>query len=129
MSQIKIYGIREKLVPVREKLSDAIHACVMEALKFPKDKRAHRFFPMDKADFFYPDGRSDAYTILEITMIEGRSVEARKNLVRLLFERVEAEVGITPLDLEICIQESPAHNWGFRGQHGDEIALNYKIGV
>ena len=129
MAQIKIYGIREKLVPIREKLSDTIHACVMEALKFPKDKRAHRFFPLDKADFFYPEGRSDAYTIVEITMIEGRSVEARKKLVRLLFDRVHAEVGIAPMDLEICIQESPAHNWGFRGQHGDEIALNYKIGV
>lgn len=129
MAQIKIYGIREKLVPVREKLSETIHACVMEALQFPKDKRAHRFFPMDKADFLYPEGRSDAYTIVEITMIEGRTVEARKKLVRLLFDRVHAEVGIAPMDLEICIQESPAPNWGFRGQHGDEIALNYKIGV
>ena len=81
-------GIREQLAPVREKLSDTIHACVMEALKFPKDKRAHRFFPMDKADFLYPEGRSDAYTIVEITMIEGRSVEVRKRLIRLLFERV-----------------------------------------
>jgi phenylpyruvate tautomerase PptA (4-oxalocrotonate tautomerase family) len=129
MAQIKIYGIREKLVPVREKLSDAIHACVVEALKFPKDKRAHRFFPLDKADVFYPEGRSDSYTIVEITMIEGRSVEARKALIRLLFERVHAAVGIAPMDLEICITESPAHNWGFRGQHGDEIALNYKIEV
>ena len=129
MAQIKIYGIREKLVPVREKLSETIHACVMEALKFPKDKRAHRFFPMDKADFFAPAGRTDAYTIVEFTMIEGRSVEARKTLIRLLFERVHAEVGIAPMDLEICIQESPAHNWGFRGQTGDEIALNYKIEV
>jgi phenylpyruvate tautomerase PptA (4-oxalocrotonate tautomerase family) len=129
MAQVKIYGIREKLVPVREKLSDTIHSCVMEALKFPKDKRAHRFFPLDKADFFYPEGRSDAYTIVEITMIEGRSVEARKHLIRLLFEKVQAEVGIAPMDLEICIQESPAHNWGFRGQHGDEIALNYQIKV
>lgn len=129
MSQVKIYGIRERLVPIREKLSDTIHACVMEALLFPKDKRAHRFFPLDKADFFYPEGRSDAYTIIEITMIEGRSVEARKKLIRLLFDKAQAEVGIAPVDLEICIQESPAHNWGFRGQHGDEIALNYKIQV
>jgi 5-carboxymethyl-2-hydroxymuconate isomerase len=129
MAQVKIYGIREKLVPVREKLSATIHACVMEALQFPADKRAHRFFPMEQADFFMPGGRTDAYTILEITMIEGRSVEARKKLIRLLFDRVEAEVGIAPLDLEICIQESPAHNWGFRGMHGDEIKLNYKINV
>lgn len=129
MAQIKIFGIREKLLPVRERLSNTIHDCVVEALEFPRDKRAHRFFPMERENMLYPTGRSDAYTILEIQMIEGRSVAARKRLVKLLFERVHAEVGIAPQDLEICIQESPACNWGFRGQHGDEIALNYRINV
>jgi hypothetical protein len=62
-------------------------------------------------------------------MMEGRSVATRKNLVRLLFERVQARVGIAPQDLEICIQESPPCNWGFRGQHGDEILLSYRIDV
>lgn len=129
MAQIKIYGIKEKLVPVRERLSDVIHACVMEALQFPADKRAHRFFPMEKEDMLYPAGRTDAYTIIEISMIEGRSVEARKKLIRLLFDKIRDQVGIQHQDIEICIQESPACNWGFRGMHGDEIKLNYKIGV
>ena len=48
MVQIKIYGIKEKLTQVREKLSEVIHKCVVEALQFPKDKRAHRFFLMEK---------------------------------------------------------------------------------
>lgn len=129
MAQVKIYGIKERLLPVRDNLSKTIHACVMEALQFPRDKRAHRFFPMDRENMLYPEGRTDAYTIIEITMIEGRSIEARKKLIRLLFDRIHAEVGIAPTDLEICLQESPAHNWGFRGMHGDEIALNYKINV
>jgi phenylpyruvate tautomerase PptA (4-oxalocrotonate tautomerase family) len=129
MAQVKIYGLEEKLVPIRQRLSETIHACVVEALKFPRDKRAHRFFPMARENFFMPAGRSDAYTFIEIAMIEGRSVAARKNLIHLLFERVQAEVGIAPQDLEICIQESPACNWGFRGQHGDEIQLNYRIDV
>jgi phenylpyruvate tautomerase PptA (4-oxalocrotonate tautomerase family) len=129
VSQIKIYGIRENLAPIRARLSDVIHECVVEALQFPPDKRAHRFFPMDKADWFSPAGRSDAYTIIEIAMIQGRSVEARKKLVRLLFERIAEKIGISNQDIEICIQESPAENWGFRGMHGDEIKLNYKIDV
>ncbi len=84
---------------------------------------------MDTEDFYFPAGRTDAYTIIEITMITGRSLAARKQLVRSLFERVHEECGIGPHDLEICIYEVPAENWGFRGQHGDEIALNYKIEV
>lgn len=129
MAQIKIYGIKERLGPVRERLSEVIHGCVVEALKFPPDKRAHRFFLMDKQDMLYPAGRTDAYTIIEITMIEGRSVEAKKHLVRLLFDRIQDDVGISHQDVEICIQDSPAHNWGFRGLPGDEVSLNYKIQV
>ncbi len=129
MAQIKIYGIKEKLSQVRMLLSDVIHECVMEALQFPADKRAHRFFLMEKEDFFYPEGRTDAYTIIEITMIEGRSVEAKKKLIRLLFDNIRNKVNIQHQDIEICIQESPACNLGFRGLHGDEVKLNYKINV
>ena len=129
MAQIKIFGISEKLHPIKIKLSDTIHSCVVEALQFPKDKRAHRFFSLSKDDFFYPEGTTDAYTIIEITMITGRSIETKKQLIRLLFERIKNEVGISVIDLEICIYECPAENWGFRGFNGDEVQLNYKINI
>jgi 5-carboxymethyl-2-hydroxymuconate isomerase len=89
---VKVYGIRGHLDKVQTKLSETIHDCVVEALRFPRDKRAHRFFHMDPEDMLYPEGRTDAYTIVEITMIEGRSVEAKKQLIRLLFERVPERV-------------------------------------
>ena len=127
MSQIKIYGLKETLDPVKKHLSDVIHSCVMDALQFPADKRAHRFIGLERDDFFMPSGRTDAYIIIEITMIEGRSVEARKKLIKLLFDRIKTDVGIDNMDVEICIYESPACNWGFRGMHGDEIKLNYAI--
>ncbi|MCY7275517.1 MAG: tautomerase family protein, partial [Phormidesmis sp. CAN_BIN44] len=54
MVQTKIYGLRECLDPIKSQLSDVIHSCVVDALQYPADKRAHRFFPLDRADFFYP---------------------------------------------------------------------------
>ena len=129
MSQIKIYGIREHLDPVKARMSGVIHSCVVDALSFPKDKRAHRFFPLDPKDFYYPAGRTERYTIVEISMFEGRSVGAKKDLIRLLFERTQRELGLDHADLEITITETPKHNWGFRGQPGDEIGLNYKVEV
>ena len=129
MAQIKIYGIDNHLNPVKAKLSEVIHSCVVDALQFPVDKRAHRFFPLDAANFFYPAGRTDRYTIIEISMFEGRSVETKKRLIRYLFERTQAELGISPQDLEITITETPTHNWGFRGVPGDEIGLTYRIDV
>ena len=129
MAQVKIYGIREHLLSVRDRLSETIHECVMDVLGMPEDKRAHRFFPMDRGDMLCPGGRTDAYTIIEINLIEGRSETTRKKLVRRLFECVADRVGISNQDLEICIQETPACNWGFRGLHGDEAQLNYQINV
>jgi len=129
MAQVKIYGLKEQLNPIKAQLSDVIHSCVVDALSFPKDKRAHRFFPLESDDFYYLVGRSSRYTIIEISMFEGRTVETKKQLIRLLFERADQVLGLRPSDLEITITETPKHNWGFRGQPGDEVSLNYKVEV
>ena len=126
---IRIYDIREKLGPIRDKLSDAINECMVEALSYPDNKRAHRFIPLDRKDFYSREGRSDAYTVIEISMMEGRSVEAKKRLIKLLFQRIESAVGVDPTNVEITISESPASNWGFRGMTGDEASLDYNVDV
>ncbi len=131
MSQIKIYGMRSQLDPIKQELSDLIHSCVVDALHYPQHKRAHRFFPLDPSDLYYPPepGRTDRYTIIEISMFEGRTVEAKKHLIRLLFERLYEQLGISNQNLEITIFETPKHNWGFRGLPGDEHSLDYKVNV
>jgi phenylpyruvate tautomerase PptA (4-oxalocrotonate tautomerase family) len=129
MAQVKIYGLREHLKPVQSRLSDAIHSCVVEALRFPVNKRAQRFFHMETDDFYYPDSASARYTIIEISMFEGRSVETKKQLIRLLFERICERADRLPNEVEVTISETPKHNWGFRGLPGDEVGLNYKVDV
>jgi phenylpyruvate tautomerase PptA (4-oxalocrotonate tautomerase family) len=129
LAQIKIYGLRAHLNGVKAQMSDVIHACVMEALQYPADKRAHRFFPLDREDFYYPVGRTEAYTIIEISMFEGRSDAAKRQLIRLIFEKFNAELGMSVQDVEITIFETPRQNWGIRGVVGDELSLNYKIEV
>lgn len=129
MAQVKIYGIKDNLNPVKAHLSDLIHSCIVEALKYPENKRAHRFFPLDKSDFYYPEGRTDNYIIIEINMMEGRTVETKKQLIRLLFERISQGLNIALQDIEINISEAPKYNWGFRGKPGDELTLDYKVEV
>ena len=129
MAQIKIYGIREQLDPIKAQLSDVIHTCIVDALSFPKEKRAQRFFPLEPEDFYYPVGRTPRYTIIEISMFEGRSIETKKKLIHLLFGRINEVLGLGPADIEITITETPKYNWGFREQPGDEIGLNYKVEV
>lgn len=129
MAQIKIYGVRERLNPVKEQLSEVIHSCVVDAFELPVDKKFHRFFPMNREDFLFPDGRTDRYTVIEISIFEGRTVEAKKQLIRLLFERIHNMFHISPQDVEITIFETPQHNWGIRGLSGDELVLGYKVNI
>lgn len=129
MAQVKIYGLSSSLRPRRAQLSDAIHSCLVEALELPADKRFHRFIALEPEDFYYPPGRSERYTILELSMFEGRTVDTKKQLIRLLFERLHEQLGISAEDLEITISETPRYNWGIRGLPGDELGLTYKVNV
>ena len=129
MAQVKIYGLRRRLEPVRAALSDAVHAAVVEAFHYPRQKQFHRFIQLDDADFVFPADRSDRYTIVEISVFEGRSTEVKKALIRKLFERIAAATGIPPQDVEITISETPRHAWGIRGTPGDELGLDYKVEV
>ena len=129
MAQVKVYGLRKHLDPIKRQLSDVIHSCVVDAFEYPPEKRFHRFFPLDESDFVFPDGRSERYTIVEISMFEGRSVDAKKQFYRLLYERIREHLAIQPHDVEITIFETPRYNWGIRGLPGDELHLDYQVEV
>ena len=127
---IVIYGIRDRLNPIKGRLSDVIQSCMTDVLTLPASKRAHRIVPLDKEDFYFPADRSDSYTVIEINMMEGRKPDTKKALIKELFNRIETELGISPVDIEITIKEQPAHCWGFRGMTGDEAQdLKYRVNV
>lgn len=127
MAQIKIYSLRQNLEGRKKRISDTLHNCVMESLGLPIDKRFHRFIPLEEENFIHPADRSSHYTVIEISMFEGRSTETKKELICGIFQRFEEELGIVPQDVEITIHETPKENWGIRGTPGDELTLPYKV--
>lgn len=129
MAQIKIYGLKTHLSDQQTAISTAIHAAVMTALDYPAEKKFQRFISLDNSEFIYPDDRSDKYTIIEISMFEGRSTEAKKNLIRAIYSNMTAQTDISPQDIEITLFETPRENWGIRGLPGDELTLNYTVDV
>lgn len=127
MAQIKIYGHAAHLSAHRELISDAIHICAMTELGLPEDKRFHRFIPLEAENFIHPNDRSEKYTIIEVSLFEGRTVETKKAFIRALFEKFAEAHLAQPNDLEITLTETPRHNWGIRGVPADELNLNYKV--
>jgi phenylpyruvate tautomerase PptA (4-oxalocrotonate tautomerase family) len=127
MAQVVVYGHRESLTRHRAALSEAIHESVVVALRYPPEKRFHRFVALDSEDFVHPDDRGADYTIIEISMFDGRSESAKRTLIAELFARIEARTGIRPHSVEITITETPRANWGIRGQNGADLQLGYQV--
>jgi phenylpyruvate tautomerase PptA (4-oxalocrotonate tautomerase family) len=131
MAQIKIFAHREFLTmgSTRADISRSVHGAVMAALALPADKVFHRFIGLEAEDFVHPEDRGPRYTIIEISMFEGRTAEAKKQLIGELFTRLASSPGIEPHSFDITIFETPRHNWGIRGLPGDELPLSYQVNV
>lgn len=104
-------------------------AAIMAALDYPAEKCFQRFMPLDDEDFIHPIDRGVDYTIIEISMFEGRSEAAKRALIAELFQRVQTEAVIAPLSVEITITETPKVNWGIRGSNAADLTFGYKVDV
>lgn len=127
MSQFRIYGHAMFLKPHARRISAALHAAAVDALKIPESKRFHRFISLDEGMFFTPDDRSEKYVIIECMMFEGRSVATKKAFYRTLLSRMQGDVGIKAQDIELTFIETPRHDWLIRGHAGDELKLDYPV--
>ena len=114
---IVVYGIRGKLNPIKAQLSDLIHGCMRSVLGMPEDKRAHRFIPMEREDFYFPGGRSDSYTVIEINMMAGRKIEIQKALIKSLFKEIECQLGYYCSRHRNCHQGASAASMGISWYH------------
>jgi len=125
--QVKIYALKRLLRENRLALSDTIHSCVVDILKIPENKRFHRFLGLNSCDFVFPSEKSRRYVILEISLFSGRSLGVKRELLRVLMDRISVNCSIPINDIEITLFETPPSCWGIRGQFGDELILPYMI--
>ncbi len=128
MAQVVVYGHAAVLRPRITSLSEAIHAASVRALQLPPQKRFHRFIPLEPDCFLAPPDRSDDYTIIEVSLFEGRSTETLKAFIREIYSGTVA-LGIAAEDVEITITATPRSAWGIRGMPGDELELDYSVTV
>ena len=108
---------------------DATHSCMVEALKIPQHDKLIRYIEHRPEHFLSPPGSSDNYTLVEISLFPGRSLDAKRTLYQGIVKRF-AEIGIDPKDVRVVLYEVPANNWGIRGgQPASEVDLGFKVEV
>lgn len=129
MPLTRIEVFRGRPASERKRLLEAVHSALVEAFGIPEDDRTQRLIEHDPGSFEIPPGRSEKYTLVEITAFPGRSPDAKRRLYKTIVRNLQ-EMGIPAGDISIVLHEPPMENWGVRGgKSADEVDLGFRLDV
>jgi phenylpyruvate tautomerase PptA (4-oxalocrotonate tautomerase family) len=112
-----------------EGIINAVHAALMEGLRTPEWDRTIRLIVHTAHRFAAPPNVDEKYTLVDIDLFSGRSLEAKKALYRAIVKNLGA-FGIPPDHIKVLLRESTAENWGVRGGvPASEVDLGFKVDV
>jgi phenylpyruvate tautomerase PptA (4-oxalocrotonate tautomerase family) len=110
-------------------LIEAVYQAQRVALQVPENDRQIRYIEHRPEHFAVPPGKTENYTLVEILLFPGRSLDAKRRLYQEIVTRFGA-LGIAPADVFIVLQEPPLDNWGIRGgQPASEVDLGFNLRV
>jgi phenylpyruvate tautomerase PptA (4-oxalocrotonate tautomerase family) len=113
----------------KARLLDAIHAAAVEALRIPDEDRTQTLTERLAEAFELPPGKSDRFTLVEVTMFAGRSLDAKRRLYRAVVMNL-GRLGIPASDVLIVLHEVRLENWGIRGgTPASDVDLGFEVGV
>jgi phenylpyruvate tautomerase PptA (4-oxalocrotonate tautomerase family) len=124
----KIEVLRSRPTAEIQAMMQALYEAQREALKVPEDDRQIRYVEHKREHFPIPPGKTENYTIVEISIFPGRSLEAKRNLYKGIFQRFE-KLGIQATDLIVILNEPPMDNYGIRGLPASEVEIGFKLDV
>jgi phenylpyruvate tautomerase PptA (4-oxalocrotonate tautomerase family) len=122
--------IREGWSPAEKAgLLDAIHAAAVAALRIPDEDRTQILTEHPAGAFEIPPGKGDRFTLVEITMFAGRSLDAKRRLYRAVVTNL-GRLEVPPSDVLVVLHEVPLENWGIRGgTPASDVDLGFEVGV
>lgn len=101
-----------------KKVGEAVYRTMMETINVPAKDNFQIITEHDKTGLVYdPDyldiGRSDGVIFIQITLNEGRTLEAKKHFYKTLAERLNRELDVRMEDVLINQVEVKKENWSF----------------
>ena len=122
--------VRRRYTPEEEAgIIDAVHAAMMQGLKIPEWDKTVRLVVHEPHRFPQAPGKDERYTLVDIDLFSGRSLEAKKALYQAIVRNL-GPFGIPGDQIKILLRESPAENWGIRGGvPASEVELGFEVNV
>jgi len=110
-------------------LIEAVQSALVSAISIPDWDRDIVVDLYDGKRRIVPSGTSERYTRIEIELFQGRSMEAKRALYRVIVRNVAA-LGVPENEIKTILIEVPLQDWGVRGgQAASEIDLGFRVDV
>ncbi len=115
MPLVRVDIIKGKSASYKKQMLSCIHDTLAEALGIADWDRFQRIVEIDQNDFETAPGKSDCFTIIELTLFPGRTKEQKRAVIEGITEKLHSTLAIPIEDVFIIINEPPLENWGLGG--------------
>jgi phenylpyruvate tautomerase PptA (4-oxalocrotonate tautomerase family) len=121
MPQVRIETRDHWLQGRNAQLFQAIQDGLVEGIKIPPDDQCFRLITYDAAHFPTPPGKTDRCMVIEIALVTGRALAAKRAAYAAIARNIKGAFGIDPSDLRIVLEEVDLDNWGINGKPASEL--------
>ena len=116
MPLIRIEIIKGKDRDYKKKILDAVHTALIKAIQIEDWDRFQRLYEIDEELFERSENKTDKFTMIEITMFQGRTKEQKAKIYEEIVKELDEKLEIKSSDVFIVINEPPNENWGLAGK-------------
>jgi hypothetical protein len=109
----------------------AVRSALSAALRAPQEDPLVRLLEYRREEFAlpYPDRHSDRYTLVEVTLFAGRSMETKRRLYDAIVAALRG-FGVGGDDVVIVLHEPPMENWAVSGGlPASEVDVGFKVDI
>lgn len=109
---------RGKPAAYRKAIMDGLYAAMRETFNVPEDDRFMTITQHDADEFLYGKtyldiDRSDDLVLIQLTVLNTRTVEQKKALFAAIAKKLGDNPGIRPQDVFVNLVETVKENWSF----------------
>jgi 4-oxalocrotonate tautomerase family enzyme len=116
MPLVRINIIKGKSKEFKKTLLNSVHEGLIEAFGIEDWDRFQRIAEIDKDDFELPEGKTENFMIIELTVFPGRTSEQKRDAIEKITRKISDRLSILPADIFIIFNEPPLENWGLGGK-------------
>ena len=118
MPLVRISLMNRKSRGFGKSVGAVVYRTMVDTIGVPADDNFQIITEHDSGSLMYVPGylgirRTDGIVVVQITLSEGRTVEAKQLLFKTLVERLNRELDVRPGDVFINLVEVRKENWSF----------------